>query len=248
MRISMLKTAALAAATTLASAGLVVASGAAANATTPTCGVSVPSISGAAVIRPSVSWISVNAPATAQSGVTSWFVTGADVYRGATKVGSFSQQNGIYAQSNKINLTFRNAWGRGAFSLRNVAISYYTNTSSGTCTLNPAGSFAVRSGVEGNLTRYATAFTVKVNPRGTARTLTVGLHFYSATGWRPWVGERIQFQALVAGKWKTLKAMKLNAKGKATWVRYTRLKFRYRVVAPTWGNVSGGNSTMSQRY
>jgi len=233
MRISFMKTAALAAATTVASAGVLVGTTAAAHATG---GVDITAVSGSAVIGTSAQWVNIRMAATVDPSVTSWYANQVDVYRGSVKVGTTTN---IYQTSNnQLTVKLSNSWGRGTFTLRNLQGSYYTSDNSGSIVDNSiAGGIAVKGASDGNLAYHN---ALNVTARGKKHSFTVGLRYFSTTGWKPWAAHKVSIQQKVGAKWKTIKVLKLNSKGKSAWVRKTGKKYSYRLLTAGTSTVIGG--------
>lgn len=265
MRISMLKSAALAAATTLASAGLIVATSSAANAVTG-CGVSIPSVNGGLVsVNASTQWLTLKVAPVVDPSLTSWYVDGVSVYRGGQLVGT-TTDTFFDSPTSTIKFKFQNSWGRGPLTIGNIQITAFNSHATGsdpgeyTCNFstpkpgipnspmaNPTGGLVALSALAGNLTSYGTAF--KINVRGTKHTFSVGAKYWTPAGtWHPRNGARVALQALSAGKWRTVKVLTLGPAGRATWVRYTSAKFRYRAIVPGTPTIAGGTSTFGVRY
>jgi len=228
MRISFLKSAAIAAATTLAGTGI--ALGTATSAQAATQGVDITAVSGTAVADSSTVYAKFSMRYTVASGVRSFYLDSADIYRGSTKVGTASifQYN-----STTMAASFPNTVGRGTFTLRNIKYScYMTDYSDCPETPDPstAGSIRVLSLSKGKLAHGTSA--LRIVYRGKVHHFHIGLRYYSATGWKNWKHKKVKILVKKHGHWKTFKKVKLNKKGKANFTRRVPKKYLYRILAP----------------
>jgi hypothetical protein len=203
--------------------------------------VDVTSVSGGTVgVAYSTNEVQLKLATTLASGVGDWFITSADVYRGSTKVGTVSYPAASGSESKTFEFSLKNSWGRGTFTIRNAAISAYTTSGSayGAYTdTSIAGHFTVKSASDGNLS-FGNAISVKAS--GHKKSFKVGLHYYSTSGWKPWKGHKVSIQEYTKKHWKTVKKLKLNSKGKGSWVRHTGTRYSYRLTAASSSTVLGG--------
>jgi len=234
MRISILKSAAIAAATTLATAGVLVGTTGAAHAAGQ--GVDITAVSGTAVADSSTVYAKFAMRYTVASGVRSFYLDSADIYRGSTKVGTASIRQ---YNSTTMAASFPNTVGRGTFTLRNIKYSCYM-TDYSDCPETPdastAGSIRVLSLSKGKLAGGRSAMRIRY--RGKVHHFHIGLRYYSATGWKNWKHKKVKIQIKKHGHWKNFKKVKLNKKGKANFTRRVPKKYLYRILAPGTSTVA----------
>ncbi len=237
MRISFKRSAALAIATTLASAGIALGTTTAAQAAT-CAGVTVNSVNGGATIASySSQVVYLSMSASSDPGITDWFVDSADVYRGNTFVGTIDPVAG-HDYGSRFSFIVPNSWGRGAFSVRNLKITSY-GTGSGHCEgVNVPSSFRILSAIRGNVDGYN---AVHITARGATHKFKVGTSYYATNGkWVGWRGHKLKVQMKKGSHWKTIKTVKLNKKGKGAFTKRIPGKHKFRAVIAGTSTIMGG--------
>lgn len=180
----------VAAATALASVGVLVGTTTAAHATGT---VEVTAVSGTVGMRGATTQAVLAIAAKVDPAATQWQPVAVDVYRGTTKLGTIANtldSAGYYQFSrlaqkdnNKLLVTLRNTWGRGTFTLRNLRATFDGKTV-GSTDPTIAGAFRVLHGVDGNLAKHK---ALLVRTRGKTHKFSVGLRYFNAAGvWKPW--------------------------------------------------------------
>lgn len=251
MRISITKSVAVAAATALASVGVLVGTTTAAHATGT---VDVTAVSGTVGMRARTSQDVLTIAAKVDPAATQWQPVAVDVYRGATKVGTIANtvdSTGYYQfnrlaqkDNNKLLVTLSNSWGRGTFTLRNLQVTFDGQTV-GSTDPTVAGGFRVLHGVNGNLAKHK---ALLIRTRGKTHKFSVGLSYFNSAGvWKPWVGHKVAIQQKIGARWKTIKVLKLNRTGKATWTRKTSKRFSYRMSTASTSTILGGATNGTSR-
>jgi len=242
MRISIRKPAALAAATTLATAGILVSTSTAAHAAGE---VDIVSIRGAALAQSSAVSTTASMSVNLAPGIGAWFPRSADVYRGSVRVGTASLYK---ADATHLGVRFPNSAGRGLLTLRNIKIDWYAadNSSSGTLSdASTSGGIMVKGAINGNLSRYGTALKLRV--RGKTHKFQFGIKYFSPTGWRNFAHHPVTLQQYSGGRWRAVKTVKLNNLGRAAWTRKTKKKFSYRLLSKPTSTVVGAYTRGTSR-
>ena len=242
MRFSGIKSAALAAATALAATGLAIGTAGAAQAAT---NVDITSVSGGGVLSATTGSAYVKIKFTTAPKVGSWYVEGADVYRGSRKLATV---DAFRYNSSVLYVPIKNAWGRGKFSLRHIKINWFSKDSSSEGTFfdnNVAGTFTIKGGTAGHLKHNTYALVVKAH--GSHKTFKIGLRYYATSGWKAWKHHKVAIQEKKGSHWKTIKRVKTNKKGKAGWSRTVHKKYKYRIVVKGTPYIQGGRTSPSSK-
>ena len=243
MRLSVIKTATLAAATTLAATGLALGTAGAANAASA---VNITSIGGGGVLSSSTGTAYVTIKRTTGSNVGNWYVDSADVYQGSHKVGTAA--SAYRYNSSTLAVTIKNTFGRGKFTLKHIKIDWYAKdySSSGTIYDNTVtGTFTIKGATAGHLKHNRYALVVKAH--GSHKTFKIGLRYYSTSGWKAWKHHKVKIQEKKGKHWKTVKKVKTNRKGLAHWSRHVHKKYKYRIVVAGTGSIQGGRTSPSRK-
>ncbi|WP_370618222.1 hypothetical protein [Mumia sp. Pv 4-285] len=176
---------------------------------------------------------------SAATDIISTYTITANLYRGATRLGSVR----IYTNGNGY-LTFPNRWGRGTFRVANFRI---------TGTLNSAYNYQKFDYVDGATGGYFTAKSALPYSAGKVRyrygsskkVATIKLKRYTTSGWKNYK-TKVQLQRKKGG-WKKVKTLKLNRKGKASYTFYSSKKYKYRFVVKGTSTTAGGKFTLSSK-
>ena len=205
--------------------------------------VDVARISGHGTIHRKKSWVAVKASVSKASNVTSWYVDGLDVYRGDHKLGSVPASE-VYADTdhNVIHFQYHTGWGRGTLNVRHIKLNVFTSRGGQVrYSDNAAGTFDARSMIRGGLKYYN---IVKFTRHGGRLHVAIAAQYYSPSGWRTVKWHVVYIQEAHNG-WKTVKKIRTNHHGKASWYRSTRHRFHYRIKIHTTHALQGGHSATS---
>ncbi|MFD1826025.1 MULTISPECIES: hypothetical protein [Mumia] len=167
----------------------------------------------------------------------------ADVYRGSTKLQSNLQI--AYVSSSgytwaETSFSFRNGWGRGAFRIANVRVTWYdgTNTYTATDPSVAGGGFAIKSDLRasGNIRSWSNS---------SRKVAKITLKKYNTNGKWGRYKTKVVLQRKAGGKWKKVKTLKLNRKGKVTYSFRSSKRYKYRFVVKGTRTTSAGIFTTS---
>lgn len=233
--------------TAFATAGAVTFTGAAAHAAgAVNQEVDLVSVSGNPVVVSSSSTsVSLTLDVSQAATVTSWTLDSFDLYRGSTPVATLGPSD-FSVSGSTLSFNLANSSGRGAFHIGNAhltvnttddGVESYTDTAI-------AGGFRAYSNAAGNLTN-GSAIVIRYTSR--TKWFTVGLDYFSPTGWKHARGLKAKIQAKSGGRWKTIKTLTHKSNGQAKWTRHTRAKYSYRVYFPGTSTIAGGYSTGTPR-
>ncbi|KAA1422660.1 hypothetical protein FE697_010760 [Mumia zhuanghuii] len=161
-----------------------------------------------------------------------------DVYRAGTRVAANVQA--AYIGSGYTNmtgyLTVQNSWGRGPFYVSNVRVqwndaNYVKQTAVDS---SVAGrTFSVKSGLKASgKVRYWYGSSKKV--------ANIKLQRFSSNGKYTNYKTKVKLQRKKSGKWRTVKTLKLNSKGKAKYTFRSSKKYKYRFVVKGTSTTAGG--------
>jgi len=164
-----------------------------------------------------------------------------DVYRGSTRLQSNLQI--AYLSSTGYNwasasFSFRNGWGRGAFRLANVRVTWYDGVSNYTVTDGSyaGGGFSIRSDIRatGNIRSWSNS---------SRKVAKITLKKYNTNGKWGRYKTKVVLQRKAGGKWKKVKTLKLNRKGKVTYSFRSSKRYKYRFVVKATKTTVGGKFT-----
>lgn len=147
------------------------------------------------------------------------------------KTGASVYQNGVY---------FDRAWGSGTVRLINFTASGFDTRPGNVGAYYdrpipaPANATRVRYAVE-------SGSGLKVTKRGKKMTFKLKATYRDKSEKRK-SAKRATIQVKKSGKWKTLKNVKLNSKGKATYKRKDGKKRQYRMVIKTTNTLQGATT------
>ncbi|WP_262852156.1 hypothetical protein [Mumia quercus] len=163
----------------------------------------------------------------------------ADVYRGGTRLLA-NQQIGYVSsgyQSTSGGFTFYNQWGRGTFRVANVRIKWYDGSTDRwfTDTTVGGGNFTIKSDLRAS-------GSIRYWSNSTRKVAKINLKRFKTNGkWGPYK-TKVVLQRKAGGKWKKVKTLKLNRKGKVSYSFRSSKRYKYRFV------VKGTSTTVAGKF